>query len=91
MAELETELRLVPSTGRTLTEALEPMSKGLPSMKAGPPAFPIGEGKTVSDLSPEPRPVEEASPQEEVVGLEAPLEAVVQEADVSAVAEIIAS
>ena len=58
-------------------------------MKAGPPAFPIGEGKTVSDLSPEPRPVEEASPQEEVVvGLGAPLEAVVQVADVSAVAKI---
>lgn len=57
-------------------------------MKAGPPAFPTGEEGIVSGLSPEPLPVEETSPQEEVVGLEAPLEAVAQEADVSVAAKI---
>jgi hypothetical protein len=64
------------------------MSRDLPLMKGGLPAFPTGEGEIVSDLSRDLRPVGETSLQEEEVDLEAPLEAVAQEADVSVVAKI---
>jgi hypothetical protein len=44
------------------------MFRDLPLMKADPSALPAGEWEAVSGLPPEPQPVEEASPQEEVVG-----------------------